>query len=372
MRTRRLISGVLVIAMLLFTMGGVAVAKAPANSTGSTLPANVQSRLAAATRMAGLAELFMEAAAFFNAGGYDGIEYDIPLKDLSDAMHSMHYYLALAIDQASATPPDAKAVLTNANTAFRLAEYVKNTIEARVHEVGRSAGEYKHVDPEKGVFILGSDVTVCYNAQYELATEGIMSDVYLDVPLASIDLDKYKTMVFDPEYAFYGRETIRLGMTPSGLVPTGRYGGLRPTDDDLLESRIAEGKLGLVYMEPYPVSEYTHFGQIPFLAMDFNGLWVGDPSTYNVALPSHPLALDVPSSFQVLSHAQWDSLDILPSVPATNKEVVVTMAGPTVFGFNYGLGRVVVLGADTAGYPHENLGLAQVLANSAEWVAGTP
>jgi hypothetical protein len=253
----------------------------------------------------------------------------------------------------------------------------------------RDHDECDHVCDNKKVLIFGSDPVFCNGNAAALNKFGIKNDVVMTGPLTAVDLNKYYTIIFDPEYYGYGQTTAAAG-APTGISGAqGWYGGLSPEESAYLEGFVKSGQIGLVYQEPYfhllttwppePAympyftSTYCQYGQIPFLQIDFKGQWVIDPIT--MQFTKSPITKGVGNPLTIGSCWQWDSIGLVPGQPNISKEKVfaTTAAGNEGETFRYGKGRVVLTGIDTyngingATPSLSSPDWARLVANAAQW-----
>jgi trehalose utilization protein len=125
------------------------------------------------------------------------------------------------------------------------------------------------------------------------------------------------------------------------------------------------------YNIPADGAEYCKYGQIPFLKLNFKGSWIEGAITVNVNQASHPVMAGLPSTFDIDSYKQWDRLDIFDDPMITDKQYLAsTAAGEAqVISFNYGKGRVVLLGSDDNWYAAGTPAMQRLIQNSTEWTA---
>lgn len=362
---RALVILALAVVVIMTVMSPLAMAKsaAPKGNTQSAPTALIN-----ASRMLGKAVFFWTAAEYLNENGFKGQTCDIDLSspELAAKMEHARYMLSYAYGQFAAG--NTASAISAAKEAFADAEWAKTFIENQIHVEWRSVGEFKQTKNPKKTLVFGTDVFVLGGAAYDLASQGIECDVSVDQWLTTWDLSKYDVLIFDPEYRLYGAEA-HTGFD----FMNGRYGGLSPAEVAYLEPLVRTNKVGLVYMEPYPAySEYTAHGQISFINVDFTGNWVGDPMSINILDPFSPLAFGLPASFDVRSHAQWDSLPLSAGQPLiSNVNIIGSNVGPAITAFNYGTGRVVLSSFDTM-EGLDNPAVAQWVVNARNWVKPAP
>jgi hypothetical protein len=379
-KNRRIMIIIIATVLAVSLCGGLALAGKPAPNGGTDeFSPKVQSKVTNAMNMLGQAYIFVSAAEYFNSGAYDGVYYTIDYMAYKAQLDTLGQQFSSCITEYRRGNKTEAQVAQCAMQVKQQAEAIKCAIENAVHEAGRSVGEYKH--KATNVLILGYDAFVCSNVFWHLAAAGIPSDIYYDVPLQSINLDAYDVMVFDPEYSWYG-QAMHTGVWWLDGGKGAIYGGLAPADDAYLQSYLAAGRIGLVYMEPYfqdpdfyniPAdgAEYCKYGQIPFLKLNFNGSWIEGAITVNVNQASHPVMAGLPSTFDIDSYKQWDRLDIFDDPMITDKQYLAsTAAGEAqVISFNYGKGRVVLLGSDDNWYAAGTPAMQRLIQNSTEWTA---